>query len=361
MNQNVIVYGLNFFDKIFNFEYEQCYDLEKFFNSTLFKVLIKREDIFYNNITYNINKRVKEYDELSKKCDLLIVYCDELHYYHYNSIGKESILTNLKNNKNILFVFPGQVLSDDYPTCNNLNWFKQCKEIYSDLNFKLKELNPFNEKEYLFDALMGTKRTHRDFVYKKITNSKFTHKILLSYQNNANSESWFRDDDLTYNFQNTDITKTYSNLPIKYYNKDIWISHQIPIGVYNKSAYSIVTETEYDNGICFPTEKTAKPFLAKRLFVVFSGVNYLKTLRKFGFKTFSNIIDESYDNFEDNEKRWEYAWQSVEQLITLPQEEVFKKIKPIVEHNFNHLMNLPYDDFVKKQCDLLLKNKIKNF
>jgi len=357
MNYDIVVYGLNFFDKIFNFDYEQCYDWDRFVNSKLFRVLIKREDIFYNNVIYNIEKRVNEYNELSKHCDLLIIYCDELHYYHYNIVNKSSILEKLKLNQSIVYIFPGAILSNQYKVANSLSWLKQCKDLYIDLNFKLKELNTNNNKEFTFDALMGTKREHREFVYDKIKNSTINNKIILSYKNNANSESWFKDRDFNYNFLIDDFSKTYSNQPVKYYGKDIWISHQIPIEVYNKSAYSIITETEFDNGICFPTEKTAKPIIAKRLFVVFSGFKYLKSLHNFGFKTFGDIIDESYDEIENNEQRWEYAWKSIENLSQLNQSYVLEKIKPIVEHNFNYLMKFPFDEFVKQQCTEILVNR----
>jgi len=357
MTYNIIVYCLNFFNKIFNFDYEQCYDFDIFKNSKSFRVLIKREDIFYNSVIYNIEKRVNEYSELLKYCDLLIIYCDELHWYHYNIVNKISILEKLKSHKNIVYIFPGTISSNEYSVANNLSWLKQCKDLYTDLYFKLNELSKRTNKEFIFDALMGTRREHREFVYNKIINSSIKDKILLSYNNNAKSISWYKDIDFDYDFQINDVSKTYSNQPVKYYGKDIWISHQIPIEVYNKSAYSIVTETEFDNGICFPTEKTAKPIIAKRLFVVFSGLKYLKSLHNFGFKTFGEIIDESYDEIENNEARWECAWKSIENLSQLNQSHVLEKIKPIVEHNFNHLMNFPFDDFVKQQCTEILVNK----
>ena len=354
---DIIVYGLNFFDKIFNFDYEQCYDWDKFVNSKSFKILIKREDIFYNKVIFNIDKRVVEYNKLSNDCDLLIIYCDELHYYHYNTVGKFSILQKLKQNKKIVYIFPGIIFSNEYQFANSLSWLKQCKEIYTDLNYKLEELSNDKNKEFLFDALMGTKRTHREFVYNKIINSKINQEIILSYDNNAASSNWFKDEDLHYNLVVADKTKTYSNEPVVYHGKNIWISHQIPISVYNQSAYSIITETEFDNGLFFPTEKIAKPIIAKRLFVVFSGVKYLKTLQNLGFETFHEIIDESYDDIENNEQRWESAWKSIETLSSLNQSYVNDKIRPILEHNFNHLMNFPFDDFVKKQCTEILVNR----
>jgi len=356
MNPNIIVYGIDFFSKIFTFEYEQCYDYDVFKNSKSFKILIKREDIFYNNIIYNIEKRVVLYNKLSCDCDLLFVWCDELHYYHYNSANIPCIMKKLCKNKKIVFIIPGITHSNFITVCN-LAWIKQCVDVYKNLQYKLKELSPYTEKEFFFDALMGTIRTHREFVYNKILNSNIQNRILCSYKNNAASDNWFKDDDLSYNLTSIDENKTYSNLPVQYHGKSIWISHQIPISVFNKSAYSLITETEFLNGISFPTEKITKPLLAKRLFIVFSGQYFLKFLQNLGFKTFESLIDESYDSELHNETRWQMAWDQIEKLSKSNQQEIFKKIEPIVEHNFNHLMYFPFDDFVKKQCTEILVNR----
>lgn len=359
---DIIVYGLNFFDKIFNFDYDQCYDWDKFINSNLYRVLILREDIFHSQIEKNITHKTKYYMELCNCCDLLILWNEELHWYQYNKNNENNLYSEILKNPKI-FSINGGIITDDFyrnKSKTNLSWFKQCVEIYKDLLFKLDEVNPYEIKPFSFDALLGSERYHRDFVYKKIIENNLTNKIITSYLNDIRSETWFRDDDVDYSeyiANKNSYSKLMSSNPINYYGKSIWIAHVIPFGVYNKSAYTIITETGYKNGITFPTEKTAKPILGKRLFVVFSGQYFLKTLQELGFKTFSEIIDESYDLEENNEIRFEKAWQAVEKLLSLPQEEVFKKIKPIIEHNYNHLMNFPFDDFVRKQCTEILVNR----
>jgi len=357
MTLDIIVYGLNFFDKIFTFDYEQCYDWDNFVNSKSFRVLIKREDILERNII----DKTAEYQELADKCDLLLLWNEELHYYQYNNCNEKNLYSNiLKNSK--IFVITGGIITDErfnFKSVTNLSWLKQCVKIYKDLQFKLNELSPSSSKPFTFDALLGLQRFHRDFVYKKIIKNNLQDKIITSYLNDITSESWYRDDDVDYGqyIEDKNNSKLMSNNSIMYYDKPVWIAHVIPFGVYNKSAYTIVTETGYKNGVSFPTEKTAKPILGKRLFITFSGQYFLRSLQELGFKTFDDIIDESYDLIEDNEQRFEKAWRCVEQLLNLPQEEILEKVKPIVEHNFNHLMNFPFDDFVKQQCTEILLNR----
>ena len=66
--------------------------------------------------------------------------------------------------------------------------------------------------------------------------------------------------------------------------------------------------------------------------------NYLANLRKLGFQTFGDIIDESYDTETDALIRWRRAWEQMQWLADQPQSEILEKIRPIVEHNFNHVM-----------------------
>jgi hypothetical protein len=66
---------------------------------------------------------------------------------------------------------------------------------------------------------------------------------------------------------------------------EIALSRVIPIDVFNQTAYSIVAETNTDNTLSFYTEKTAKPMIARRLFVAFTGYRFLENLRSSGFKT----------------------------------------------------------------------------
>jgi hypothetical protein len=56
-----------------------------------------------------------------------------------------------------------------------------------------------------------------------------------------------------------------------------------------------VAETDVFSNSWF-TEKTARCLASGKPFVLFSGPDSLKTLKNFGFKTFDDVIDESYDS-----------------------------------------------------------------
>ena len=62
----------------------------------------------------------------------------------------------------------------------------------------------------------------------------------------------------------------------------------------------------------------------------------LRTLHRLGFKTFDSVIDESYDNSFDLEKRVGMAMQQVDRLANMTEKDrsnLNEKIRPILEHN----------------------------
>ena len=83
------------------------------------------------------------------------------------------------------------------------------------------------------------------------------------------------------------------------------------------------------------------------MFVVFAQHDYLKYLKSLGFKTFSGIIDESYDNIKDSNERWNAAWEQVVQLCNVKQTEVLGQIKWICDYNYNHLISTNWTDNVR--------------
>lgn len=73
--------------------------------------------------------------------------------------------------------------------------------------------------------------------------------------------------------------------------------------LYQQTFLQVVTETVYHYPVPFVSEKTAKPLVNKRPFVIVGSVGSLANLRKLGFKTFSDFWNEDYDTIDDPESR----------------------------------------------------------
>ena len=84
---------------------------------------------------------------------------------------------------------------------------------------------------------------------------------------------------------------------------------------------------------------------------MFAGQNYLANLKKLGFQTFGDIIDESYDQESDALIRWRLAWEQMQWLSNQPQEQILERIRPIVEHNFAHIMTINWAERFRQELE----------
>lgn len=198
-----------------------------------------------------------------------------------------------------------------------------------------------DQKPYLFDALLGTKRPHRDLVYESWNNCAFRDSILLTYfQSDARLGIFDVPFEAQHNLYDPSgeslmeytLSTSIQEEPTKS-PRDIDTVNILPVTIYNNAWYSILTE-----GFTLPigtrlTEKTAKILVAGRLFVYFGAPNDLARMRSLGFRTFDGIIDESYDSVTDDVARWSQAWHQVEWLCAQDPLEIQVASADIRAHN----------------------------
>ena len=108
---------------------------------------------------------------------------------------------------------------------------------------------------------------------------------------------------------------------------------------YYDSLWHIVTETVFYYDKLHLTEKIFKPIVMKQPFMLLAAPGNLAYLRSYGFKTFGDVIDESYDDIQNNDDRITAVVKQLNWLCNLlphEKQEIIKKIEPIIEHNFHH-------------------------
>ena len=74
----------------------------------------------------------------------------------------------------------------------------------------------------------------------------------------------------------------------------------------------------------------------------------LEYLKRYGFKTFSPFIDESYDNIDDTGQRFLAIEKEINKLCSKPIEEIHEwywSIEKILKHNYYHF----YNEFAPKE------------
>jgi len=286
--------------------------------------------------------------KLSELSDLVFSLESELHNYHWR-------IWQLCHRPNVYWIQPGAV-NDSAMQDHIIHWadfFKLNSILYKKLPNKLAELNPYQEKTHCFDALLGSPKPHREFVYQAVKRNGLENQFIMTYGGQWNNDSFYAQDYFIWEPEckpEQTIIGTADN--VNYLGHSTPLSHVIPIDVFNRTAYSIVAETDHDNTLSFFSEKTAKVLLARRLFVAFTGYKFLYNLRALGFRTFDNVIDESYDQIKHDGDRYTAAFEQVKQLCSMPQQQILDQIRPIVDHNYTLIMDTDWTRYATDQVQL---------
>lgn len=203
-------------------------------------------------------------------------------------------------------------------------------------------------KSKIFCCLNKELREHRIRIFYKILKHNFLHKSYSSFYYGKQVAQTYGT-----NCEIQNIYKKYFKLFPLTLNAPS--DRKNPIDVregdflyHTDSYFSLVTETlffkdYFDAGhSVFLTEKTFRPIIHKHPFLLVAPYKSLQYLKKLGYKTFHPYIDEKYDNIENDEDRFAAIWKEVERLSTLSDEQWLNwqtKVAPIVNHNYNMIMN----------------------
>jgi hypothetical protein len=126
-----------------------------------------------------------------------------------------------------------------------------------------------------------------------------------------------------------------------------------------KSAVTINCETVYHgHGPCY-SEKLIKCANLARPFIEVSSPHTLKDLRKWGFESFPDLIDESYDDIEDPHKRIEHICSEIDRLSKIPLQhfkDYIKKNGEKLHHNFVVGQRMAHAVFGQNYRGLILPN-----
>jgi hypothetical protein len=139
---------------------------------------------------------------------------------------------------------------------------------------------------------------------------------------------------------------------------ELWnASRAVDLVEYANSWFTAVTDTEMRSRPSRITEKLLKPLVNFQPLVVFANPGALKMVREYGFVTFENIIDESYDEEPDARRRFELAYAEFARLCTLSERDWARVERDIEERlAFNAhwgLTRLPSEVRQRRDCSLV--------
>jgi len=160
----------------------------------------------------------------------------------------------------------------------------------------------------------------------------------------------------------SDITNVLSTkeLPIQFSGEDTQKMSSCWLDNFNLAADSmfyVPTETVYFGKRLHITEKTFKAIALEMPFILVAPAHSLEYLRSYGFQSFNDIIDESYDNEENDIVRVQKVGQLLEDINNLPKKEkqsIWKHCLPVATHNYNHFYGGGFEQILWKELTLML-------
>ena len=143
---------------------------------------------------------------------------------------------------------------------------------------------------------------------------------------------------------------TQADLPRLFAGEETQLMTSCWLTNFDEAADSLVyvpTETVYFGRRQHITEKTFKAIALEMPFVLVAPAGSLEYLREYGFQTFADIFDESYDTEIDDIRRVEQVTKLLKDLDNLTvreRQQIHRACLPRVQHNYRHFYRGGFTD-----------------
>ena len=325
-------------------------------NPTTFKILFYDEEPLIPEIT---NQYIRIFDWANWCSPRKLIKRSMLH-----NISREHLLSNLRNPKNVYqtgIIATSEHSAELYQIINTpcekyllslyyffhgfaaLDWYRG----FHALNYKKSVIKPYNKDYISFNRLVHADRSYRIYFISKLVEKNIIDHGHISFGVAKDTEpDWSTE----LNEKKSKLSKkarVHINQHLKNYHEQLNIdgdsipgsaSADIPDQVHD-SFWHVVTETVFYYDKLHLTEKIFKPIVSKQPFMLLAAPGNLAYLKRYGFKTFDSVIDESYDDITDPDQRIDAVVDQLNWYCNLTDAEkldIAEKLEPIIEYNFHH-------------------------
>ena len=194
-------------------------------------------------------------------------------------------------------------------------------------------------RPYKFLFLNGRTRWHRKYLLEKL--STILDQAVWSNLDSGNGPIKLLD-------SRYEVPRFVKNLSVpdsgcvkpELFGSGIWgdiILHAQP---YLDTYFSLVTETVFNYPYSFRTEKIWKPVAIGHPFIVAANRGFYRDLHNVGFKTFGHVINESFDQIDNNQDRLDRIADTVEDLCQQDLASFLKECYNVCKYNQQHLAQM---------------------
>jgi hypothetical protein len=228
----------------------------------------------------------------------------------------------------------------------NLEAMEQSSRIYETQN-----------KPYKFLFLNGRSRPHRKYLLERFRLSGLLDQSLWTNLENrlgipGQVMLWHEGQDLMLTFSEIkmlpekyevdryrrQVNKSFDSGFVKsdLFNRE-WGEIYIEPAPYIDTYFSLVTETVFDYPYSFRTEKIWKPIAMGHPWIAATNLGYYRDMKNLGFRTFGELIDESFDQIENSQDRISRIVEVVEDLCRQNLNEFLAAAEQTCKYNQQHL------------------------
>jgi len=269
---------------------------------------------------------------------------EALERFEYRSFHEAIRSAGFKDNE---WIFIDSNFEGDYENVLHIDY-----QMYRTLNHLLESPN-INFFPYTDEQIQDLRESKREKMFLSYNGYPHSHRIMLTYELKKRGlldnglvsllkrpsnedfvelrkrlntdDDWGESDDYFNEEHLLDVKEDFENgVSFKALNSDmyeddfVWHSLDFPFEHIKNTYFNIVPETKFftieENAkYIFVTEKTYKA-LVTQPFIVLGRPKILNYLKQKGFKTFPKMFDESYDDIQDNKKRFDFVMNQIQNL-----------------------------------------------
>lgn len=225
------------------------------------------------------------------------------------------------------YIYANELLSHDdanelaYPGYKNHLSFISIDEW---IDSKLEVTHDYAKKDKWFLNYNRVLRTHRCQLVAELKLRSLTEHGLVSFVPNGEFYQGFTqtvedildaDNNVSPEYKEKYIPLLQDRMVIDDYN--ITTNGPVIADHYETTILSVVTETTWNQKEIFISEKTFKAIANGHPFIIVGPAGFLKKLRELGFKTFTGVLNEYYDEVEDHNSRLAAVADEIQRLCNL--------------------------------------------
>lgn len=189
-------------------------------------------------------------------------------------------------------------------------------------------------KPYQYLCLNGRGRPHRADLLRKLRARSLLDNALWTNLDSGNgSVQTLPPEYEVPRYSNNATTDHYVKFEL--FNNE-WGEIYLHPAPYIDTYFSLVTETVFDIPYSFRTEKTWKPIVMGHPWITVANAGFYRDMHNLGFRSYSHLIDESFDSIENGEDRLDRIVDIVKDLCRQDLAAFLKECYNTSKYNQHH-------------------------